>query len=282
MPPKLQGATTVSDRTGRLGPDRAFHWTATERNVDMSTPPRAARPVTIDAEWQSVTIDLHRTAIVVIDMQNDFCAQDGWVDSIGGDYQSDRAPIAPLVRLLPLLRAANVPVVWVNWGNRPDLLNMPPNQIHLYKPHGHGVGLGDPLPKSGAPVLEKDSWAAAVVDELAPVDGDVKVDKYRISGFWDTPLDSILRNLDIRTVLFAGVNVDQCVMCTLQDANFLGYGCILVEDCCATSSPDFCKEATVWNVKKCFGFVTDSTKIADAIGSLESTMRTEAAHVSSC
>src|SRR3546814_1009792 len=57
--------------------------------------------------------------------------------------------------------------------------------------------------------------------------------------------------LDIRSILFAGVNTDQCVMCTLQDANFLGYGCILVEDCCATSSPDFCTQATVWNVKKC-------------------------------
>ena len=87
---------------------------------------------------------------------------------------------------------------------------------------------------------------------------DIKVDKYRISGFWDTPLDSILRNLGVRSMLFAGVNTDQCVLHSLTDANFLGYGCILVEDCCATTSPDFCTEATVWNVKKCFGFVTDS------------------------
>src|SRR3546814_16663508 len=71
--------------------------------------------------------------------------------------------------------------------------------------------------------------------------------------------------LDIRSILFAGVNTDQCVMCTLQDANFLGYGCILVEDCCATSSPDFCTQATVWNVKKCFGFVTDSGRIIESV-----------------
>ena len=61
-----------------------------------------------------------------------------------------------------MLRKVGVPVIWVNWGNRPDLANMPPNQIHLYKPHGTGIGLGDPLPKSGAHVLEKDLWAAVV------------------------------------------------------------------------------------------------------------------------
>ena len=203
-----------------------------------------------------MTVDLHRTAIIVIDMQNDFCAKGGWVDHLGVDYTPDRAPIAPLQRLLPALRSAGVPIIWVNWGNRPDLANMPPNQIHLYKPHGTGVGLGDPLPGSGAHVLEKDTWAAAVVDELKQEPHDIKVDKYRISGFWDTPLDSILRNLGTKSILFAGVNTDQCVLHSLTDANFLGYGCIMVDDCCATTSPDFCTEATIWNVKKCFGFVT--------------------------
>ena len=114
---------------------------------------------------------------------------------------------------------------------------MPPNQIHLYKPHGTGIGLGDPLPGSGAHVLEKNSWAAAVVDELEQEPNDIKVDKYRISGFWDTPLDSILRNLGTKSILFAGVNTDQCVLHSLTDANFLGYGCIMVDDCCATTSP---------------------------------------------
>jgi nicotinamidase-related amidase len=138
---------------------------------------------------------------------------------------------------------------------------MPPNQHHLYKPQGTGIGLGEPLPGHGARVLQKDSWAAAVVDELSVAPGDIRIDKHRISGFWDTPLDSILRNLGARTILFAGVNTDQCVMCTLTDANFLGYGCVLLEDCCATTSPAFCTEATLWNVRKCFGFVTDSGEV---------------------
>jgi nicotinamidase-related amidase len=251
-----------------LGISPQSRWWATPDIVDMAAAPPPPRPLTLAAEPQSVVIDLNRTAILVIDMQNDFCTQGGWVDHIGGDYRPDRAPIVPLQKLLPALRGAAVPVIWVNWGNRPDLANMPPNQIHLYKPTGSGTGLGDPLPANGAPVLQKDSWAAAVVEELAPLPTDIMVDKHRISGFWDTPLDSILRNLGIRSILFAGVNTDQCVLHSLTDANFLGYGCILLQDCCATSSPEFCTQATIWNVKKCFGFVSDSPRLLASLAAV--------------
>lgn len=252
-------------RPGALGVSPNTQWIATPKTVDLAPPVPAARRVHLNAEPQNVVLDLQRSAILVIDMQNDFCTPGGWVDHVGGDPAPDRAPIEPLRALLPSLRTARVPVIWVNWGNRPDLANMPPNQIHLYTPQGHGTGLGDPLPGSGARVLEKGSWAAAVVDELAPLPSDIQVDKHRISGFWDTPLDSILRNLGVRTVLFAGVNTDQCVLHSLTDANFLGYGCVLLSDCCATSSPAFCTEATIWNVKKCFGFVSDSTQLLQAL-----------------
>lgn len=253
-----------------LGSGKSYQWLADHGNVNMAMPAPDPVVVTIDAQPQTVTIDLHRTAIMVIDMQNDFCAKGGWVDHLGADYTPDRAPIEPLQRLLPELRAAGAHVIWVNWGNRPDLKNMPPNQLHLYKPKGVGIGLGEPLPGHGARVLEKDSWAAAIVDELQPEPEDIHVDKYRISGFWDTPLDSILRNLGVKTILFAGVNTDQCVMHSLTDANFLGYGCLMVEDCCATTSPDFCTEASVWNVKKCFGFVTQSDDVIAALGQIQS------------
>jgi nicotinamidase-related amidase len=248
-----------------LGLARGYHWRVDAEHVDMAVPLPEPRPLTIASKPQRVTLDLARTALLVIDMQNDFCAKDGWVDHLGVDFAPDRAPIEPLRRMIPRLRQAGVHIVWVNWGNRSDLANMPPNQIHLYKPTGVGIGLGDPLPGSGAAVLEKDSWAAAVVDELVPAADDIRVDKYRISGFWDTPLDSILKNLQIRSLLFAGVNTDQCVMCSLQDANFLGYGCVLVSDCCATTSPAYCTEATLFNVQKCFGFVCDS---GDVLGAL--------------
>lgn len=86
-----------------------------------------------------------------------------------------------------------------------------------------------------------------------------------MSGFWDTPLDSILRNLRLDTLLFSGVNADQCVLHTLADANFLGYDTILLEDATATTSPRFCMDATLYNVRQIFGFTTTSAAIAAAL-----------------
>ncbi|MFT4026175.1 MAG: cysteine hydrolase family protein [Novosphingobium sp.] len=226
----------------------------------LAQPPAMQRLAACTAAPQDIQIDLARSAIVVVDMQNDFCHPDGWLASIGVDVTPARAPIEPLAALLPRLRELDVPVVWLNWGNREDRLNLSPSILHVYKPSGTGVGLGDPL-ANGARVLEEGSWAAAVVDELEIAPRDVRVSKYRMSGFWDTPLDSILRNLRVETLLFAGVNVDQCVLATLIDANCLGYDCILLSDCSATTSPAFCGEATLYNVKQCFGFVTDSAAL---------------------
>ncbi|HLH24600.1 MAG TPA: cysteine hydrolase [Chloroflexota bacterium] len=251
-----------------LGSSPRNHWRVSADTVDLTRPAVPPRPLHLDAEPQRLIIDAARTAMVVVDMQNDFCSPAGWLAHIGVDVTPARGPIEPLRELLPALRAADMPVVWVNWGNRPDRLNLSPALHHVYKPTGEGVGLGDPLPGHGARVLERGSWAAAVVDELAPAEGDVRVDKYRMSGFWDTELDSILRNLGITTLLFGGVNADQCVLATLMDANFLGYDCVLVRDCTATTSPDYCMQATLYNVKQCFGFVADSQALREAIAAL--------------
>lgn len=245
-----------------IGPNT---WQVNADRADLTRPAIAPRPITVATETKQITLDLAKTACIVVDMQNDFCHPDGWLASIGVDVAPARQPIQPLQQLLPQLRSQRVPILWLNWGNRPDLLNISPALRHVYNPSGDGVGLGDPLPSNGAPVLTKGSWAAAVVDELPAAPVDIGVDKYRMSGFWDTPLDSILRNLGKTTLLFAGVNADQCVLCTLQDANFLGYDCILLRDCTATTSPDYCFQATVYNVNQCFGFTTDSPTLIAAL-----------------
>jgi nicotinamidase-related amidase len=244
-----------------LGSSRRNQWRVSRDRVDLVREPVAPRPTTIDVGGRSLTFDLARTATVIVDMQNDFCHPSGWLALQGVDVLPARTPIAQLNRLLPRLRAVDVPVIWLNWGNRPDRLNLSPGLHYVYNSTGDSVGLGDPLPRSGARVLEDGSWSAAIVDELATDSLDIRVAKYRMSGFQDTALDSILRNLSVTTLLFAGVNVDQCVMCTLQDAHFLGYDCILLEDCSATTSPGFCLEATLYNVRQCFGFVTDSEAV---------------------
>jgi nicotinamidase-related amidase len=240
-------------------------WSVDANFADITRPPLVPQPVVLITETKTLRFDLAKAAIVVIDMQNDFCHPDGWLAHIGVDVTPARRPIAPLQGLLPVLRHKQVPVIWLNWGNRSDLLNISAGLRHVYNPTGTGVGLGDPLPQNQAAVLTAGSWAAAVVDELEQLPEDVRVNKYRMSGFWDTPLDSILRNLGRTTLFFAGVNADQCVLSTLQDANFLGYDCILVTDCAATTSPDYCWQATLYNVKQIFGFVCDSHALLNAI-----------------
>lgn len=244
-----------------LGSAAHNQWRVSASEVNMVRPPVSCHPVSLLSRGREITFDLQRTALLVIDMQNDFCHPEGWLGHIGVDVTPARAPIAPLQSLLPSLREAGVPVVWLNWGNRPDKLNLSPALLHVYNGDGASVGLGDPLPVSGEPVLQEGSWAAEVIDELTPAVDDIRISKYRMSGFKDTVLDSVLRNMGITTLLFAGVNADQCVLCTLQDANFHGYDCLLLEDCSATTSPAYCLDATLYNVQQCFGFVVSSAAL---------------------
>jgi nicotinamidase-related amidase len=257
--------TMASSPLTPLGPSLQNAWRVGPAAADMVRARPAPRPVVVAASPKPVTLDLARTAMIVVDMQNDFCHPKGWLASIGVDVTPARAPIAPLTRLLPALRQADVPVIWVNWGVRPDLANLSPALLHVYDGAGAGTGLGQPLPDEAGRVLTAGSWSAALVDELVPAPQDLHVSKHRMSGFWDTPLDQILRNRDISTVLFGGVNADQCVLHTLADANFLGYDTLMVEDCSATTSPDFCWQATLYNVRQIFGFTLTSGALIAAM-----------------
>jgi nicotinamidase-related amidase len=255
----------------RIGATSHNSWHASSEQVDLTRERRQSMPVTVAAKPQTLTLDLARCACVVVDMQNDFCAPGGWLDHIGVDIGPARRPIPPLRDLLHALRAVSVPVVWLNWGNRPDRANLPPGVLHVYDRDGASVGIGGVLPGSGSRVLEAGSWSAAVVDELPVEEGDVRIDKYRMSGFFDTPLDSVLRNFDTSTVLFAGVNLDQCVLATLSDAACIGYDVVLLEDCSATTSPQYCHDAAVYNVAQCFGFVTTGASLLGAISGAQGT-----------
>jgi len=238
----------------RIGPARNC-WEVNEERVSLLRPRPAPRRVQVPARPQDLELDLARTACVVVDMQNDFCSPGGWLDSAGVDVSAARAPVGPLRSLLPPLRSQQVPVVWCNWGNRPDRANLPPGVLHVYDREGSGTGIGELLPGKASRVLQRGEWSTRLVEGLSVEEEDLWVDKYRMSGFFDTELDSILRNLDVTTLLFAGVNLDQCVFHTLADAACLGYDVVLLEDCCATTSPYFCVEATLHNVATCYGFV---------------------------
>ncbi|MGW3447087.1 cysteine hydrolase family protein [Streptomyces sp. NPDC001076] len=246
-----------------IGPNPRNAWRCEGGTVTLTRPHRDPRPVTVEALPQPVTADLTATALIIVDMQNDFCAPDGWLASIGVDVTPARTPIPVIAGLLPPLRAAGVPVVWLNWGNRPDRANLPPGVLHVYDPDGTGGGIGAPLP--GGRVLERGSPSAAIVPGLEAAETDLHVSKYRMSGFQDTELDSVLRNLRVDTLLFAGVNADQCVLATLMDAANLGYDVLMIEEAVATTSPPYCMEATLYNVRQCFGFTVTSETLGEAL-----------------
>ncbi|MEU5032300.1 cysteine hydrolase family protein [Streptomyces milbemycinicus] len=255
----------VSEADALIGPNSRNAWRAHNGSVTLARPRRDPRPVSVAALPQTVVADLAATALIVVDMQNDFCSPDGWLASIGVDVTPARVPIPVIADLLPPLRAAGVPVVWLNWGNRPDRANLPPGVLHVYDPDGTGGGIGAPLPGGAGRVLERGSPSAAIVTGLETADGDLHVPKYRMSGFQDTELDSVLRNLRVDTLLFAGVNADQCVLATLMDAANLGYDVLMLEDAVATTSPPYCMDATLYNVRQCFGFTLTAEALREAL-----------------
>ncbi len=248
-----------------LGPNVRNTWSVSTDDVSFVRPTREPQPVTVAAAPQRLTIDLARTAVVVVDMQNDFCSEQGWLAGIGVDVSGAEQLVPVVTEILQRLRSRAVPVIWLNWGNRPDRANLPPGVLHVYNPSGDGIGIGDVLPGTDSHVLELDSWSAALVDGLTPAPEDLQVAKFRMSGFWDTPLESILRNLRVDTVLFAGVNADQCVLATLIDAACAGFDVVMMEDAVGTTSPSYCLDATVYNVRQVFGFTLRAGDLAAAL-----------------
>ncbi|GAA5036417.1 cysteine hydrolase family protein [Microbacterium fluvii] len=235
-------------------------WRVSAQGVDLRRPALAERAVRLECLPSPVTIDLARSALIVIDMQNDFCAPDGWLAGWGIDVSGSEGVVSALQPLLPAARAAGVPVVWVNWGARLDQANLPAGVRHSMDPFGDGRGIG----AAGAHdsrAMTRGAWGAQLVDGLHAEPGDIWVDKHRLSGFWDTPLDSILRNLRVDTLLFTGVNSDQCVFASLIDAAALGYDVVLVDQASGTTSPAYCHDATLYNTRQCYGFTIDAAQL---------------------
>lgn len=234
------------------------------RPVSFVRPRSPQRIVALGAAPQPVEIDLAATALLVIDMQNDFLHPAGWSAARGMDTGPVRSVIPSVERLTASVREAGVPVIWINWGVRPDHANISTSFVERAR-GAHGPSYGDPSPSGRGRVLVRDEWGAATIDELTVDPADLLVHKHRLSAFWDNELDSILRHRGITTLFFSGINTDRCVFTSLQDGNFLGYDCVLVEDACATTSPDFVRDAVLYLVRLTHGVVTTCEAVSAAV-----------------
>lgn len=249
-----------------FGPVAHNAWQLSEDGINLVRQPPAPKAVRLEAQPQRITLDIVRSVLVVVDMQNDFCHPKGWLGQKGIDVKPMRKPIPIIAALLPAWRAAGGTVLWLNWGVRQDRLNLPPLVQFKGRRSADGVGYAEVSPDARGPSLVPGEWGAQVVDELTVAPGDITVFKHRLSGFWDNELDSILRLRGDTTLLFAGVNTDRCVFSTLQDAGFLGYDAVLLSDACNTPSPAYITRAIHYVVRQLHGFTALSTDLITALG----------------
>ena len=217
--------------------------------TDDAAPVLAAQP-------EAIQLDPSQTALIVVDMQNAYASQGGYLDLAGFDVSATKPVIDKIKDAVDIAHQAGIQVIYFRngWDNK----------------YVEAGGAGSPNyhksnalktmrknPELEGTLLAKGGWDYELVDELIPSDQDIIVDKPRYSGFYNTSLDSILRARGIRNLLFTGIATNVCVESTLRDGFFLEYFGVLLDDACYQAGPTEAHEATLYNVKTFFGWVSD-------------------------
>ena len=227
--------------------------------------------VEVPADPEAIALNPQASAVIVVDMQNDFGAPGGMFDRAGIDISPIRAVVEPTSRVLAGARRAGMKVIYLKMEFRPDLSDAggpdSPNWLkHL--PLGLGKSLTSPDGSDGG-VLVRDTWNTAIIPELAPQPGDIIVSKHRFSGFYATNLDGILKGLDVRQLVFTGCTTSVCVESTVRDAMFRDYRCLVLSDCVAepigNDLPRTNHEASLLVIQTLFGWVTTSSEFLKAL-----------------
>jgi nicotinamidase-related amidase len=223
--------------------------------------------VPVPAEPSAFSLEPGKTALIVIDMQRDFLLPGGFGESLGNDVGQLLKVVPPLAALIAAARAAGVMVIHTREGHEPDLSDCPPAKLTRGAPSKR---IGDPG-KYGR-ILIRGEYGHDIVDELAPVDGEVVIDKPGKGAFYATELQDILVDAGITQLLVTGVTTEVCVHTTTREANDRGYECLVVSDCVGSYFPDF-QRIGLEMIKAqggIFGWVADSAAVIPALQKLNS------------
>jgi ureidoacrylate peracid hydrolase len=221
--------------------------------------------ISVAARPEPLSIDLSRTAVLVVDMQNDFAAPGGMLDRAGIDISLIRKTLTPMQKVLAAARRAAIPIVYLKMEYQPDLSDLgapdEPNRIK-HGPFAVGQPVKTPDGHEGR-ILIRETWNTEIVSELAPQAGDLMISKNRYSGFYETTLDAALRTRIIKYLILTGCTTSVCVESTLRDAMFRGYSCLLLSDC--TAEPLGSHDTSLLVIEKLFGWVASSADFLKAL-----------------
>lgn len=227
--------------------------------------------VRLDARPDSISFDPAATAVIVVDMQNDFGSLGGMFNRAGIDISMIQGAVGPTARVLQSARRSNLKIVYLKMGYRPDLSDLGPPDAPNHTRHMRlNVGQTIVSPHgTESRILIRDTWNTDIIAELEPQAGDLALYKHRFSGFYQTDLDVILKSWGVDCLIITGCTTSICVESTVRDAMFRDYKCVLLEDCMgepigyglSRSNHD----ASLLSIQTLFGWVSASTEFTAAL-----------------